>query len=282
MEIKRVGVVGCGLMGGGIAQVCAEAGYETVAREINDDLLNKGLNAIQTNWKKAVARGKMTEDEQAAALNRLKGTTSLKDFENCDLVIEAVIELMDLKKEVFSELDSIVPEHGILATNTSCLSIIEMASATKRPDKVMGIHFFNPVPVMKLVEVVETISTSPESMEIGRKFSESLKKQVVHAKDSPGFIVNLLLIPFLLDAIRAYEKGLASKEDIDTGVKLGLNHPMGPLALTDLVGLDTTYHIACAMFEETKDPKYASPVLLKQMVTAGWMGRKSGKGFYDY
>jgi 3-hydroxybutyryl-CoA dehydrogenase len=282
MEIKRVGVVGCGLMGGGIAQVCAEAGYETVAREINDDLLNKGLNAIQTNWKKAVARGKMTEDEQAAALNRLKGTTSMKDFENCDLVIEAVIELMDLKKEVFSELDSIVPEHGILATNTSCLSIIEMASATKRPDKVMGIHFFNPVPVMKLVEVVETISTSPESMEIGRKFSESLKKQVVHAKDSPGFIVNLLLIPFLLDAIRAYEKGLASKEDIDTGVKLGLNHPMGPLALTDLVGLDTTYHIACAMFEETKDPKYASPVLLKQMVTAGWMGRKSGKGFYDY
>ena len=282
MEIKRVGVVGCALMGGGIAQVCAEAGYETVAREINDDLLNKGLNAIQTNWKKAVARGKMTEDEQAAALNRLKGTTSMKDFENCDLVIEAVIELMDLKKEVFSELDSIVPEHGILATNTSCLSIIEMASATKRPDKVMGIHFFNPVPVMKLVEVVETISTSPESMEIGRKFSESLKKQVVHAKDSPGFIVNLLLIPFLLDAIRAYEKGLASKEDIDTGVKLGLNHPMGPLALTDLVGLDTTYHIACAMFEETKDPKYASPVLLKQMVTAGWMGRKSGKGFYDY
>jgi len=282
MEIKRVGVVGCGLMGGGIAQVCAEAGYETVAREINDDLLNKGLNAIQTNWKKAVARGRMTEEEQATAFSRLKGTISMKDFEGCDLVIEAVIELMDLKKEVFSELDSIVPEHGILATNTSCLPIIEMASATKRPDKVMGIHFFNPVPVMKLVEVVETISTSQETMEIGRKFSESLKKQVVHAKDSPGFIVNLLLIPFLLDAIRAYEKGLASKEDIDAGVKLGLNHPMGPLALTDLVGLDTTYHIACAMFEETKDPKYASPVLLKQMVTAGWMGRKSGKGFYDY
>ena len=282
MEIKKVGVVGCGLMGGGIAQVCAEAGYETVTREINDDLLTKGMSAIQTNWKKAVARGKMTEEEEAAALNRLKGTTSMTDFDGCDLVIEAVIELMDLKKEVFSELDSIVPEHGILATNTSCLSIIEMASVTKRPDKVMGIHFFNPVPIMKLVEVVETISTSQETMDIGRKFSESLKKQVVHAKDSPGFIVNLLLIPFLLDAIRAYEKGLASKEDIDTGVKLGLNHPMGPLALTDLVGLDTTYHIACAMFDETKDPKYAPPVLLKQMVTAGWMGRKSGKGFYDY
>ena len=176
MEIKRVGVVGCGLMGGGIAQVCAEAGYETVAREINDDLLNKGLNAIQTNWKKAVARGKMTEDEQAAALNRLKGTTSMKDFENCDLVIEAVIELMDLKKEVFSELDSIVPEHGILATNTSCLSIIEMASATKRPDKVMGIHFFNPVARMPLVEVVGASTSGPAYVAQALQFVGSLGK----------------------------------------------------------------------------------------------------------
>ncbi|NQT74522.1 MAG: 3-hydroxybutyryl-CoA dehydrogenase [Chloroflexi bacterium] len=280
--MKKVGVVGCGLMGGGIAQVCAESGYETVAREINDELLNKGISAIQANWKKAVAKGRMTEEDQAAAQGRLKGTTNMNDFEGCDLVIEAVIELMDLKKEVFTELDNITPPHAILATNTSCLSIIEMASFTKRPEQVMGIHFFNPVPVMKLVEVVETISTSQETMETGRKFSESLGKQVVTAKDSPGFIVNLLLIPFLLDAIRAYEKGLATKEDIDAGVKLGLNHPMGPLTLTDLVGLDTTYHIACAMYEETADSKYAPPVLLKQMVTAGWYGRKSGKGFYDY
>lgn len=282
MDIKKVGVVGCGLMGGGIAQVCAESGYETIAREINDELLNKGLGAIEANWKKAVARGKMSEEDHAAASGRLKGTTNMQDFEGCDLVIEAVIELMDLKKQVFTELDAITPPHAILATNTSCLSIIEMASVTKRPEQVMGIHFFNPVPVMKLVEVVETISTSQATMETGRKFSESLGKQVVTAKDSPGFIVNLLLIPFLLDAIRAYEKGLATKEDIDAGVKLGLNHPMGPLTLTDLVGLDTTYHIACAMYEETADPKYAPPVLLKQMVTAGWYGRKSGKGFYDY
>ncbi len=282
MDIKRVGVVGCGLMGGGIAQVCAAAGYETVAREINNEFLEKGMNAIKTNWKKNVAKGRMSEVDHAAALNRLNGTTNMNDFAKCDLVIEAAVEQMDLKKEIFTELDSIAPSHAILATNTSCLSIIEIASATKRPEQVLGIHFFNPVPAMKLVEVIETISTNSETMQTSCGFSESLGKQVVRAKDSPGFIVNLLLIPFLLDAIRAYEKGLASKEDIDAGVKLGLNHPMGPLTLTDLVGLDTTYHIACAMYEETADPKYAPPVLLKQMVVAGWMGRKSGKGFYDY
>jgi len=282
MEIKKVGVVGCGLMGGGIAQVCAESGYETVAREINDELLEKGMNAIRANWTKAVTRKRMTDEEQKAAAERLHGTTDMKDFSDCDLIIEAAIEQLELKKGIFAELDSIAPRHAILATNTSCLSIIEIAAATSRPAQVLGIHFFNPVPAMKLVEVIETISTSPEVMEIGCKFSESLGKQVIKAKDSPGFIVNLLLIPFLLDAIRAYEKGLATKEDIDTGVKLGLNHPMGPLTLTDLVGLDTTYHIACAMYEDTADPKYAPPVLLKQMVAAGWMGRKSGKGFYDY
>ncbi len=282
MEIKKVGVVGCGLMGGGIAQVCAEAGYATVAREINDALLEKGMNAIKANWKKNVAKGRMSEEEQNKALGRLTGTIKMQDFAGCDLVIEAAIEQMELKKGIFAELDSITPKHAILATNTSCLSIIEIASATKRPEQVMGIHFFNPVPAMKLVEAIETISTSPEVMETGCKFGESLGKQVIRVKDSPGFIVNLLLIPFLLDAIRAYEKGLATKEDIDTGVKLGLNHPMGPLTLTDLVGLDTTYHIACAMYAETADPKYAPPVLLKQMVTAGWMGRKSGRGFYKY
>ncbi len=282
MEIKKVGVVGCGLMGGGIAQICAEAGYQTVAREINDEFLEKGMSAIKARWDKNVTKGRMSEDDQNAALGRLTGTLSMNDFAGCDLVVEAAIEQMELKKTIFAELDNITPGHAILATNTSCLSIIEIASATKRPEQVLGIHFFNPVPAMKLVEVIETISTSPEIMEIGCKFGEALGKQVVRAKDSPGFIVNLLLIPFLLDAIRAYEKGLATKEDIDAGVKLGLNHPMGPLTLTDLVGLDTTYHIACAMYEETADPKYAPPVLLKQMVIAGWMGRKSGKGFYDY
>lgn len=282
MEIKKVGVVGCGIMGGGIAQVCAEAGYYTVTREINEELLNKGLSAIKANWNKNVSKNRMTEEEQRAALARLKGTTRMEDFEGCDLVIEAVIEQMDLKREVFGQLDQICPAHAVLATNTSCLSIIEMAAATKRPQKVMGIHFFNPVPMMKLVEIVRTISTSDETMDMGRQFSESLGKQVIEAKDSPGFVVNLLLIPFLLDAIRAYERGLATREDIDTGVKLGLNHPMGPLTLTDLVGLDTTLHIADAMYEDTKDAKYAPPILLQQMVAAGWYGRKSGKGFYDY
>ncbi len=282
MEINKIGVVGCGLMGGGIAQVCAQSGYQTITREINDELLEKGMSAIKANWKKAVAKGRMSDEDHNAALSRLTGTTDMKDFADCDLVIEAAIEQMELKKDIFAQLDKIAPEHAILATNTSCLSIIEIASATKRTEKVLGIHFFNPVPAMKLVEVIETISTNSEVLEASIRFSESLGKQVVRAKDSPGFIVNLLLIPFLLDAIRAYEKGLATKEDIDAGVKLGLNHPMGPLTLTDLVGLDTTYHIACAMYTETADPKYAPPVLLKQMVAAGWMGRKTGKGFYDY
>ncbi len=282
MEIKKVGVVGCGIMGGGIAQVCAEAGYQTVTREINDELLQKGLGAIKSNWSKSVAKGRMTKEQEAAALGRLKGTTRMEDFEGCDLVIEAVIERMELKKEVFSQLDRICPPHAILASNTSCLSIIEMAAVTRRPAQVMGIHFFNPVPAMKLVELVQTIITSQETVAVARKFAESLGKQPILAKDSPGFIVNLLLVPFLLDAIRAYQNGLASREDIDTGVKLGLNHPMGPLALTDLVGLDTTLFIADAMYAETKDPKYAAPTLLRKMVAAGWMGRKSGRGFYDY
>lgn len=282
MEIKKVGVVGCGIMGGGIAQVCAEAGYEVVTREINDELLNKGLKVIKGNWSKNVAKGRMTREQEAAALGRLRGTTRMEDFEGCDLVIEAVIERMELKKEVFAQLDKICPPHAILASNTSCLSIIEMAAVTKRPARVMGIHFFNPVPVMKLVELVKTITTSEESVATARKFAESLGKQPILAKDSPGFIVNLLLVPFLLDAIRAYQNGLASREDIDTGVKLGLNHPMGPLALTDLVGLDTTLFIADAMYADTKDPRYAAPTLLRKMVAAGWYGRKSGKGFYDY
>jgi 3-hydroxybutyryl-CoA dehydrogenase len=282
MQIKKVGVIGCGLMGSGIAQVCAQSGYETLVSEVNEELLNKGLGMIRGQLARSVQKGRMTREDETAILGRLKGTTSLSDFSVCDLVIEAIIEKMELKKQVFSELDRICPKHTILASNTSCLSIIEMAAATERANQVMGMHFFNPVPVMKPVELVRTIATDEETMNTAIGFSKSLGKEIVIAKDTPGFIVNLLLIPFLLDAIRALQSGLASKEDIDTGIKLGLNHPMGPLTLLDFVGLDTTYYIACAMYEEFRDAKYAPPPLLKQMVTAGWLGRKTGKGFYDY
>lgn len=282
MEIKKVGVVGCGLMGSGIAQVCAQSGYETVVSEVNEELLNKGLGMIKAQLAKSVQKGRLAKEEEAAILGRLKGTTKFSDFAGCDLVIEAIIEKMELKRQVFSELDRICPKHTILASNTSCLSIIEMAAATQRASQVLGIHFFNPVPVMRPVELVRTIATSEATMNSVMEFSKSLGKERVIARDTPGFIVNRLLIPFLLDAIRALDNGLASKEDIDTGIRLGLNHPMGPLTLLDFVGLDTTYYIACAMYEEFRDPKYAPPPLLKQMVTAGWMGRKTGKGFYDY
>ena len=282
MEIKKVGVIGCGLMGSGIAQVCAQSGYETVVSEINEELLNKGLGMIKAQLAGSVQKGKLTKEEEEGILSRLKGTTKLSDFNECDLVIEAATEKMELKKQVFSELDRICPKHAILASNTSSLSIIEMAAATQRASQVLGMHFFNPVPVMKLVELVRTIATSEETMDTVTKFSKSLGKEIIVARDTPGFIVNLLLIPFLLDAIRALDNGLASKEDIDTGIRLGLNHPMGPLTLLDFVGLDTAYYIACAMYEEFKDPKFAPPPLLKQMVTAGWLGRKTGKGFYDY
>ncbi|MCL0059998.1 3-hydroxybutyryl-CoA dehydrogenase [Dehalococcoidia bacterium] len=282
MEIKKVGVIGCGLMGSGIAQVCAQSGYETVVSEINEELLNKGLGMIKAQLAGSVQKGRLTKEEEEGILSRLKGTTKLSDFNGCDLVIEAATEKMELKKQVFSELDRICPKHAILASNTSSLSIIEMAAATQRASQVLGMHFFNPVPVMKLVELVRTIATSEETMDTVTKFSKSLGKEIIIARDTPGFIVNLLLIPFLLDAIRALDNGLASKEDIDSGIRLGLNHPMGPLTLLDFIGLDTAYYIACAMYEEFKDPKFAPPPLLKQMVTAGWLGRKTGKGFYDY
>ncbi len=282
MQIKKVGVIGCGLMGAGIAQVCAQSGYETVVSEVNEELLNKGLGMINAQLARSVQKGRLAKEDEAAIRGRLKGTTKLSDFSGCDLVIEAIIEKMELKRQIFSELDIICPKHTILASNTSCLSIIEMAAATERASQVLGIHFFNPVPVMKLVELVRTIATSQETMNTAIGFGKSLGKELVITKDMPGFVVNLLLVPFLLDAIRALESGLASKEDIDTGVKLGLNHPMGPLTLLDFVGLDTTYYIASGMYEEFKDAKYAPPPLLKQMVTAGWMGRKAGKGFYDY
>jgi 3-hydroxybutyryl-CoA dehydrogenase len=282
VDIKTVGVVGCGLMGAGIVEVCARAAYDVVVLEVNQPLLDRGLARIRGSLDKAVSRGKASQEEAGSTLGRIRGTLDLADFEGCDLVVEAAIENMDIKKQLFAQLDEILAPHAILASNTSSLCVTEMASVTKRGDKVLGIHFFNPVPVMPLIEFVRTILTSDETMETARQFGASLGKTMVTAKDTPGFIVNRLLIPYLLDAVQVYENGLASREDIDTAIKLGLNHPMGPLTLLDFVGLDTTLFIADAMFEEYKDPRYAAPPLLRRMVLAGQLGRKSGKGFYDY
>ena len=282
MEINKVGVIGCGQMGGGIAQTCAQAGYDVKVTEINQPLLDKGLNNIKSNLNRNVEKGRMSKDEMEAVFNRIIGTISLSDFSDRDLVVEAVIENMEMKKKLFAELDKVCPSNAILATNTSCLSIIDMAMVTKRADRVLGIHFFNPVPVMKLVEVVKTIATSQETIAAGKQFGEKCGKKVVIAQDSPGFIVNRLMIPFILDAICMMDNGIATKEDIDAGINLGLNHPMGPLALADLIGLDTVYFIANAMYAELKDPQFVAPPLLGKMVTAGWLGRKTGKGFYDY
>jgi len=282
MEIKRVGVVGCGTMGAGITQVCAQAGYQVVVLEINNELLNKGLASINSFLSKGVDKGKLSQQDKESTLSRIKGTTSTKDFSDCDLVIEAAVENMDLKKKIFAEVDKICPKHAILATNTSCLSIVDMAMVTNRPDKVLGLHFWNPAPLMKLLEVVKTVATSDETLETGKSFGESLGKTIIVAPDIPGFIVNRLQIPFRLDAIRMLEAGIATKEDIDAGVTLGLGHPMGQFALQDLVGLDVTYAVANALYEETKDPKFAPPTLMKKMIAAGWLGRKTGKGFYEY
>ena len=282
MEIKQVGVVGCGQMGGGITQVCAQSGYPVIVSEINEELLNKGLTSINSSLTKAVQKERITQQDKDATLARIKGTTDMKDFSNCDLVIEAAIENLDLKKKIFVELDKICPKPAILATNTSCLSIIDIAISTTRPDKVLGLHFFNPPPAMKLMEIIKTIATSDETLEIGKNFGKSLGKTAIIAKDAPGFIVNRLMVPQILNAIRMLEAGVATKEDIDTGLTLGLNHPLGPLGLADLVGLDTLYFIANSIYDEFKDPQFASPTLLKKMVTAGWLGRKTGKGFYDY
>ena len=282
MEIESVGVVGCGTMGSGIAQVCAQSGYQVVASEVNDELLNKGLASISSFLTRGIERGKVTQEEKDATLARIKGTTDTKDFSDCDLVIEAAIENLDVKKKIFAELDKICPEHTILATNTSALSVIQVASATARPGKVLGLHFFNPVPLMKLLEIVKTIATSDETLEVGKEFGKSIGKTVVVAPDTPGFIVNRLGIAFWINVIRMLEQSIATKEDIDTAITLGLGHPMGPFALRDLVGIDVSLEVATAMYEATKDPMYAPPTLLKNMVAAGWLGRKAGKGFYEY
>jgi 3-hydroxybutyryl-CoA dehydrogenase len=280
--IKTIGVVGCGLMGAGIVELCARAGYNVVVREVSDELLQKGLKRVQGSMSKAVEKGKLTQADMDAANSRIQGTLSLADFKNCDLVIEAAVENMQLKKTVFTELDSICRPDVILASNTSSLCVTEMAGATERPDKVLGLHFFNPVPVMPLLEIVHALLTSDETVEIGRALGDKLGKTVVVAKDRPGFIANLLFVPYALDAIRWLDAGLATKEEIDTTMKLGFNHPMGPFTLLDFVGLDTLLFIADAMYAEFKDARYAAPPLLRRMVQAGLYGRKSGRGFYTY
>lgn len=282
MEIRRVGVVGCGLMGSGIVEVCARGGYQVAVREVNDDLLKKGLSRVEGSMQRGLQRGKLTEADAEAARGRIRGTTNLRDLAQSDLIIEAVVEQMVLKQQVFGELDGLCPPQTVFASNTSSLSITEMASVTTRRERFLGMHFFNPVPVMKLVELIRGLQTTEDTMAAGRRFAESLGKTVVVCKDSPGFIVNLLLVPYMLDAVRALELGIATKEDIDTAVVLGLAHPMGPLTLLDYVGIDTTYFIAEAMFQEFKDTRYAAPPLMKQMMLAGLHGRKTGRGFYDY
>ena len=282
MAIQRVGVVGCGLMGSGIAQVAAAAGFETVVREVSVELVDKGLKGIEKNLNRLVEKGTITETVKREIRGRLKGTTSIDDLKNCDVIVEAIIEQLPAKRELFSALDKICPAATIFASNTSSLTITEIATATKRPQRFVGLHFFNPVPVMKLVEVVRTIATDPAVYEEMVAFGVKLGKTAVRANDSTGFIVNRLLVPYLLDAIRALEEGVGSIEDIDNSMKLGCGHPMGPLTLLDFVGLDTTYYISQIMFEEFKERRFAAPPLLKRMVLAGWNGRKSGRGFYDY
>jgi len=282
MQIKKVGVVGCGFMGSGITQVCAQSGYQVVVSEINDELLNKGLTTINYYLTRSVQKGKISKQDKDSALARIKGTTNNKDFSDCDLVIEVVPENIDLKKEVFAKIDKICPEHTILASNTSCISIFELAKVTNRPEKVLGMHFLSPVPPSKLLEIVRSAATSDETLETGKKFGESLGKAVIAAKDVPPFIFNRLLMALEGTAIQMLEDGIATKEDIDKSMTLGLNHPIGPIALLDFNGIDVAYKVAQAMYEQTKDPQYAPSPLIRKMVENGQLGRKTGKGFYDY
>ncbi|HJO38653.1 MAG: 3-hydroxybutyryl-CoA dehydrogenase [Vicinamibacterales bacterium] len=282
MTMQTVGVLGCGLMGSGIAQVCAQAGYRTVVREVDEGALAAGLGRIDAFLEAGVKKGKLTSEVRDETRGRLSGTTRVEDLSACDLVIEAIVENLDAKREAFAAVEGVVGDATIFASNTSSLCVTEIAAATKRPDRFAGLHFFNPVPIMKLVEVVRALTTSDATYQAVFAFAESLGKQPITAPDRPGFIVNRLLVPFLLDAIRAYERGIGTAEDIDKGMTLGCGHPMGPLTLLDFVGLDTTYYIAEIMFQEFKEPAYAPPPLLKRMVLAGRLGRKSGRGFYEY
>lgn len=282
MDLKKIGVVGCGIMGSGITQVCAQSGYQVVVIETQEEILKNGLASIDKILGRSVEKKRISQKEKETIQSRIQDTLSLDDFADCDYVIEAVIEDLKIKKDVFAQLDKVCPEHAILATNTSVLSVIDIASATNRAEKVIGTHFSNPVPIMKVVEVVKTIATSEETLATTRAFCEILKKTVVVAKDAPGFLSGRITTPFLLNAVRMLESGAGTKEDIDTLIKEGLGHPMGPLTLLDLVGIDTVYRAALAIYDELKDPQYYPPTLMKQMVAMGWLGRKTGKGFYDY
>lgn len=282
MKIKKVGVVGCGLMGSGIAEVAAKGGFEVVVREVTDDLLEKGRGRIRKSLDRAVEKEKLTEDEHDAALSKLSFTTDVDDLAECDIVIEAIVENLEAKNELFGRLDELCGENTIFASNTSSLTVTDMAAATERPDRFVGLHFFNPVPVMKLVEVVRTIATSDETFDRAFAFSKALGKVPIAAKDNSGFVVNLLLVPYMLDAIRQLERGVASIEDIDTGMQLGCGYPMGPFTLCDFVGIDTLFKISEIMYDEYHEERYAPPPLLKRIVSMGRFGRKSGKGFYDW
>ena len=281
-EIKTVGVLGCGLMGAGIAQVSAAAGYKTIVREVAQGAVDKGLGRIDKFLSGSVEKGKLTAEQRDKTLANLSGTTTFDDMAECDLIIEAIIENVEEKAKTFGALDAIVKDSTIFCSNTSSLCITELAAKTKRPDRFAGLHFFNPVPLMKLVEVIRALTTSDETYQAVFAFAQSLGKEPITAPDKPGFIVNRLLVPYLLDAIRSHEHGLGTVEDIDKGMKLGTGYPMGPFTLLDFVGLDTTYYIANIMFEEYREPAYAPPPLLKRMVLAGRLGRKSGHGFYKY
>ena len=286
MQIKKVGVLGCGLMGSGIAQVAATAGFDVVVLEQEQKFLDKGFAGIEKSLSRLVERGPekggLTAEQKSQTQSRLKGTLNMQDLADCDIVIEAIIENVELKRKTYAQLDSIVKKDAIFATNTSSISVTELMTATKRPERFIGLHFFNPVPMMKLVEVVKTIATAPDVYDTAVEFGKKVGKVPVRTSDKTGFIVNRLLVPYLLDAIRAYEEGVGSITDIDEAMKLGCGYPMGPFTLLDFVGLDTTYYITHVMYDEFKEGRFASPPLLKRLVMAGWMGRKSGKGFYDY
>ena len=283
MEIKKVGILGfTGAMGRGIAQICAQAGYEVVASSRSEERAAKGVASIDAALARGVERGRISQEDKDAAISRIKGTANTKDFQDCDLVIEVAVEDLEVKKKAFAELDGICKKDAILASNTSVLPLVEMAIVTKRPDKVIGLHFFNPASAMKLVEIVRPITVSDETVETCKKFAESVGKTPVVIPDSPGFIVNRLAVPFMLNAMSLLESGVASKEDIDTAAKLGLNHPMGPLELADLIGNDIVLNMADGIYETLQEHRYIAPNLLRRMVAAGWLGQKTGKGFYDY
>jgi 3-hydroxybutyryl-CoA dehydrogenase len=282
MAIKKIGVVGCGVMGAGIVQLGLQAGYEVVTREINDDFLKKGIDRVRGAIDKMAAKGALSVEAKEDMVHKLSGTTNLEALSKCDFIIEAAVENMSIKTDIFTALDTCCGQETIFASNTSSFSVSQMAAATSRPGKFIGLHFFNPAPVMPLVEVIKTIRTEPEVFEIGLEFVKSLKKTPIVAKDNAGFIVNLLLTPFLLDAIRALQEGVASVADIDAGMKLGCNHPMGPLMLADFIGLDVLLSATHTLFEEYKEKRYAAPPLMKRMVTLGSLGLKTGKGFYDW